>query len=136
MEPTVSPTSASPKTAHSHRLAIMHLPETFRTRVCLRTSFRLITSTKGCTFRRSRPKTGVIPCVAASFGAPGGRDFPEFRWNLCLRASTNKKRKSGGRLAMRKAAIGEREVEVLRFVAEHAPVSAREVAEQFGEPEG
>lgn len=37
---------------------------------------------------------------------------------------------------MRKAAIGEREVEVLRFVAEHAPVSAREVAEQFGEPEG
>ena len=32
--------------------------------------------------------------------------------------------------------LGERELDVLRFVAEHAPVSAREVAEQFSEEEG
>src|SRR5262245_15951660 len=32
--------------------------------------------------------------------------------------------------------LGDRELDVLRFVSEHAPVSAREVAEQFSEEEG
>lgn len=32
--------------------------------------------------------------------------------------------------------LGEQELEVLRYVTDHAPISVREVAEQFGEPRG
>lgn len=32
--------------------------------------------------------------------------------------------------------LGEQELEVWRFIAEHAPVSAREVADRFGEERG
>ena len=35
---------------------------------------------------------------------------------------------------MRKPSVGEQELEVLRFIAEHAPISTGEVARQFGEP--
>ncbi|HLV79603.1 MAG TPA: BlaI/MecI/CopY family transcriptional regulator [Chthonomonadaceae bacterium] len=37
---------------------------------------------------------------------------------------------------MKPAPLGERELEVLRYVADHAPVSVRQVAEQFGQPRG
>lgn len=37
---------------------------------------------------------------------------------------------------MARPALGERELDVLRFVAERAPISAREVADQFGEETG
>jgi predicted transcriptional regulator len=37
---------------------------------------------------------------------------------------------------MERPPLGERELEVLRVVADRAPVSAREVAEQFAEEEG
>lgn len=32
--------------------------------------------------------------------------------------------------------LGEQELEVLRYIAEHAPVTAREVAERFGDEQG
>jgi predicted transcriptional regulator len=32
--------------------------------------------------------------------------------------------------------LGDQELDVLRFVAEHAPISVGEVAQQFGEPRG
>lgn len=32
--------------------------------------------------------------------------------------------------------LGEQELEVLRYVTDHAPITVREVAEQFGEPRG
>lgn len=35
---------------------------------------------------------------------------------------------------MRKPSLGDQELEVLRFIAEHAPISTGEVARQFGEP--
>src|SRR5580704_18099108 len=35
---------------------------------------------------------------------------------------------------MRKPSVGGQELEVLRFIAEHAPISTGEVARQFGEP--
>jgi predicted transcriptional regulator len=35
---------------------------------------------------------------------------------------------------MRKPSVGDQELEVLRFIAEHAPISTGEVARQFGEP--
>ena len=35
---------------------------------------------------------------------------------------------------MRKSSVGRQELEVLRFIAEHAPISTGEVARQFGEP--
>jgi predicted transcriptional regulator len=35
---------------------------------------------------------------------------------------------------MRKPSVGNQEMEVLRFIAEHAPISTGEVARQFGEP--
>jgi predicted transcriptional regulator len=35
-----------------------------------------------------------------------------------------------------KPPLGGQELEVLRFVAEHAPISVGEVAQQFGEPHG
>jgi predicted transcriptional regulator len=35
---------------------------------------------------------------------------------------------------MRKPSVGEQELEVLRFITEHAPISTGEVARQFGEP--
>jgi predicted transcriptional regulator len=35
---------------------------------------------------------------------------------------------------MRKPTVGGQELEVLRFIAEHAPISTGEVARQFGEP--
>ena len=37
---------------------------------------------------------------------------------------------------MHRAPPAEREMEVLRYVAEHGPISARDVAEQFGEANG
>src|SRR5262245_17653459 len=37
---------------------------------------------------------------------------------------------------MEKPPLGDQELEVLRFVSEHAPASVREVAQQFGEPRG
>jgi predicted transcriptional regulator len=37
---------------------------------------------------------------------------------------------------MENPTLGEQELEVLRFVADRAPVSAREVAEQFAETQG
>lgn len=37
---------------------------------------------------------------------------------------------------MARPALGDRELDVLRFVAEHAPISAPEVAERFGEAQG
>src|SRR5947209_5078754 len=37
---------------------------------------------------------------------------------------------------MKRPSLGDRELDVLRYVSEHAPLSAREVAEQFGVPEG
>jgi predicted transcriptional regulator len=37
---------------------------------------------------------------------------------------------------MEKPPLGDQELEVLRFVAEHAPASVREVAQQFGQPRG
>ena len=37
---------------------------------------------------------------------------------------------------MERPPLGDQELEVLRFVAEHAPASVREVAQQFGEPRG
>ncbi|HLK60668.1 MAG TPA: BlaI/MecI/CopY family transcriptional regulator [Chthonomonadaceae bacterium] len=37
---------------------------------------------------------------------------------------------------MRKPTVGNQEMEVLRFVAEHAPISTGEVARQYGEPHG
>jgi predicted transcriptional regulator len=37
---------------------------------------------------------------------------------------------------MRKPGIGDQEMEMLRFVADHAPISVRDVAVQFGEPRG
>lgn len=35
---------------------------------------------------------------------------------------------------MRKPTVGDQELEVLRFIADHAPISTGEVARQFGEP--
>ena len=35
---------------------------------------------------------------------------------------------------MKKPPLGEQELEVLRYVADNAPIAVREVAEQFGEP--
>jgi predicted transcriptional regulator len=35
---------------------------------------------------------------------------------------------------MRKPSVGDQELEVLRFIAEHAPISTGEVARQYGEP--
>lgn len=37
---------------------------------------------------------------------------------------------------MEKPPLGEQELEILRHVAEHAPISVREVSEQFGDPRG
>lgn len=37
---------------------------------------------------------------------------------------------------MRKPLLGELEMEVLNYVADHHPISARQVADQFGEPRG
>jgi predicted transcriptional regulator len=37
---------------------------------------------------------------------------------------------------MKKPALGEQELETLRFIAEHAPISVGEVASRFGEPRG
>jgi predicted transcriptional regulator len=37
---------------------------------------------------------------------------------------------------MDRPTLGEQEMEVLRYVAEHAPISGNEVAEAFGEPRG
>ena len=37
---------------------------------------------------------------------------------------------------MRKPGIGDQEMEMLRFVADHAPVTIRDVAVRFGEPRG
>jgi predicted transcriptional regulator len=37
---------------------------------------------------------------------------------------------------MEQPSLGDQELEVLRFVAEHAPISVGEVAERFGEPRG
>lgn len=37
---------------------------------------------------------------------------------------------------MERATLGEQEREVLRFVTDHAPIPANQVAEQFGEPRG
>jgi predicted transcriptional regulator len=37
---------------------------------------------------------------------------------------------------MENPSLGEQELEVLRFIADRAPASAREVAEQFGEAKG
>ncbi|HZV20487.1 MAG TPA: BlaI/MecI/CopY family transcriptional regulator [Hyphomicrobiales bacterium] len=37
---------------------------------------------------------------------------------------------------MKKPALGQQELEVLRYVADNAPISVRQVAEQFGEPRG
>jgi predicted transcriptional regulator len=35
-----------------------------------------------------------------------------------------------------KASLGEQQLEVLRFVSEHAPITVSEVAKRFGEPRG
>lgn len=35
---------------------------------------------------------------------------------------------------MKKPPVGEQELEVLRYVADNAPITVRQVAEQFGEP--
>ncbi len=32
--------------------------------------------------------------------------------------------------------LGEQQLDLLRFVSEHSPITAREVAEQYGEPNG
>jgi predicted transcriptional regulator len=37
---------------------------------------------------------------------------------------------------MEKPSLGDQELEVLRFVSEHAPISVGEVAQQFGEERG
>ncbi len=37
---------------------------------------------------------------------------------------------------METQSLGDQELEVLRYVAEHAPISVGEVAAQFGEPRG
>jgi predicted transcriptional regulator len=37
---------------------------------------------------------------------------------------------------MEQPSLGSQELEVLRYIADHAPVSVGEVAEQFGEPRG
>src|SRR5690242_21227792 len=37
---------------------------------------------------------------------------------------------------MEQPSLGDQELEVLRFVAEHAPISVGQVAERFGEPRG
>ncbi len=37
---------------------------------------------------------------------------------------------------MKRRRLGDVELETLRFVSEHAPISVREAAEQFGEPRG
>ncbi len=37
---------------------------------------------------------------------------------------------------MKQQPLGELEVQVLRYVAEHAPLTVRETAERFGEPRG
>lgn len=37
---------------------------------------------------------------------------------------------------MRKAPLGDLELEILRFVAEHSPCSVRQVTAEFGEPRG
>ena len=37
---------------------------------------------------------------------------------------------------MKPPLLGEQELEVLRYVADHAPIAVREVAAQFGEPRG
>jgi predicted transcriptional regulator len=37
---------------------------------------------------------------------------------------------------MRKALLGELELEVLRFVSDHAPCTVREVTDAYGEPQG
>jgi len=39
-----------------------------------------------------------------------------------------------GDIIMRKPTVGDQELEVLRFIADHAPISTGEVARQFGEP--
>jgi len=39
-----------------------------------------------------------------------------------------------GDTTMRKPTVGDQELEVLRFIADHAPISTGEVARQFGEP--
>jgi len=38
-----------------------------------------------------------------------------------------------GDIIMRKPTVGDQELEVLRFIADHAPISTGEVARQFGE---
>src|SRR5258706_15785951 len=38
--------------------------------------------------------------------------------------------------SMEQPSLGDQELEVLRFVAEHAPISVGEVAQQFGVPRG
>src|ERR1051326_7074277 len=42
----------------------------------------------------------------------------------------------GIRRGMRRPGIGDQEMEMLRFVADHAPITVRDVAVQFGEPRG
>src|SRR5262245_6361227 len=37
---------------------------------------------------------------------------------------------------MRRPGIGDQEMEMLRFVADHAPITVRDVAVQYGEPRG
>ncbi len=37
---------------------------------------------------------------------------------------------------MKPPMLGEQELETLRYVADHAPITVREVAEQYGEPRG
>ena len=37
---------------------------------------------------------------------------------------------------MKPPLLGEQELEVLRYMADHAPIAVREVAAQFGEPRG
>lgn len=37
---------------------------------------------------------------------------------------------------MNRVSLGERELELLRFISEHAPISVGQVSEQWGEPRG
>src|SRR5438105_9120796 len=47
-----------------------------------------------------------------------------------------KKQPSGGESAEKPSTLGEQEKAVLRYVADRAPVSVREVAVEWGEPRG
>src|SRR5207249_331104 len=76
----------------------------------------------------------VVPADAAPAHFPPRLDD---RSQHVIRSIDDRSRQSRERSSgMEQPSLGDQELEVLRFVAEHAPISVGEVAERFGEPRG